>query len=526
VDMRSAGGRLVRAAVHVAAWSAFLVSVADSLRGGWHAVGDGALIALGSWETFSRHIPLVGQPDLLQSGLHDLGPAEYWLLAVPVHLDPARGQVWGAALLCATAASLAIEAAWAVLGPAGGLLASGAVLALIAWMPALAVRPYWNPYFGEMWFLAAVATAWAVMSGRRGWWPVLVVSASIAAQSHSMFALGSVVLALVALIVALADGFRAGPSYRWLVAGLFAGELCWLAPFDQQFLSSPGNMSALIQAELATRHVGPAFAAKALTAFAEPPPLWWQQHLAQRLDLYQIIETRPASFAVVVLAITAAVLLLAVFKLRSRWLASLAAVSLLVSLAGMATFSGIPPTRFALGRLPYFILAMFPAGLLIWLTAAAAIVLAGWQLISRRLRETTAAEAEVLPQVNRSRLAGYSAPAAAAVLVVLASLLGLAQASGYPGAGENSAQVGVAARLIDRALPGRRPIALSVTTDTAADRYRVKMGLLYALTAQGYDPDISGLARTRPIPRVAVLVTGSRVSVDITPEPRRLPHAG
>jgi hypothetical protein len=52
------------------------------------------------------------------------------------------------------------------------------------------------------------------------------------------------------------------------------------------------------------------------------------------------------------------------------------------------------------------------------------------------------------------------------------------------------------------------------------------MGLLYALTAQGYDPDISGLARTRPIPRVAVLVTGSRVSVDITPEPRRLPHAG
>ncbi|HUD37578.1 MAG TPA: hypothetical protein VMR14_11805, partial [Streptosporangiaceae bacterium] len=163
--------RLVRAAAHAAVWSPFAVSVVDSFGAAWHAVGDGGLIGWASWLTFSRRIPLVGQPTILPFGPHDLGPAEFWLLALPVRLDPERGQVWGAALLCLVAASIAIEAAWAVLGEIGGVLAGGVILGLIAWMPALPDRPYWNPYYGDMWFIAALATAWAVMSGRRKWWP-------------------------------------------------------------------------------------------------------------------------------------------------------------------------------------------------------------------------------------------------------------------------------------------------------------------------------------------------------------------
>jgi hypothetical protein len=519
---RGARARLVRAAAHMAAWSPFLVSVADSLRDSWHAVGDAALIALGSWATFS-HIRLVGQPTDLHSGLNDLGPAEYWLLAIPVHVDPVRGLLWGAALLCLAAASMTIEAAWSVLGETGGLLASGVILAMIAWMPALASRPYWNPYFGAIWFLAAVAASWAVMSGHRRWWPALVVSASIAAQAHLMFAIASAGLALLALIVAMADRSRAAAGYRWLIAGLLAAVACWIAPFVQQLTSSPGNMSALIDAEHAVPHAGLAFAAKALTAFTEPPPLWWHPHLYGRPDLYRVIEARPAGFAVAALAITAMVVPLAVFKLRSRWLASLAAISLLVSAAAAITFSGIPPTGPDLSHVSYLILIMFPAGLLTWLTAGSAIVLTGRQLISSRQRAKTAGPAETLaaqPGTSRTRLATSGARAAAAALIALASLLGLAQASGYSGVGLNPYQVAVAARLIERALPSQRIIALSVTTDSGPDLYRVTMGLRWALIAQGYDPDMSPLGPTLPIPQVAVLVIGSKITVEITPGPQ------
>ena len=74
--------------------------------------------------------------------------------------------------------------------------------------------PSWNPWFGMMFFIAALAAAWAVMSGHRGWWPALVVTASVAAQAHLMFALASVpvVLTVLALIDGPADTVRAaGP---------------------------------------------------------------------------------------------------------------------------------------------------------------------------------------------------------------------------------------------------------------------------------------------------------------------------
>ncbi len=525
---RGAGAGLVRVAAHVAAWSPFLVSVADSLRGGWHAVGDGALIALGSWATFSRHVYLVGQPTELHRGLHDLGPLEYWLLAIPVHLDPARGLLWGAALLCLAAVSMAIEAAWSVLGEVGGLLASGVILAMIAWMPTLALRPYWNPYFAAVWFLAAVAAGWAVMSGHRRWWPALVVSASIAAQTHLMFALASAGLVLVALIVAVANRSRVSTGYRWVIAGLVVGQACWVAPFYQQLTHSPGNMSALIHAGTAGRQAGLGFAVKALAAFTEPPPMWWQGHLGQRPDLYRVIEARPAGFAVAAFAIAAVVLTLAIVKLRCRWLASLAAVSLLVSAAAVMTFSGIPLIGRVLGRVSYLILVMFPAGVLIWLTAGSAIVLIVWNLIaSRRARTAGRAPAPAgQPGTSRTRLAAYGAWAAAAALVVLASLFGVGRASGYSGADLNSDQVGVAARVIERALPARRIIALSVAAESRSERYKVTMGLLWALTGQGYDPDISRLGPTRPIPQVAVLVRGSKVTVHITPRLRRSVRSG
>jgi hypothetical protein len=188
---------------------------------------------------------------------------------------PHRPGPWrplGAAIWCMAAASLGIEAAWSVLGHAGGLLASGTILGMIAWSPGLAARPYWNPCFGMMYFLAALAAAWAVMAGRRWWWPALVLTASLAMQAHLMFAIASVLLVLLALITGLADAFREKKRYWWAVTGCIAGLACWAAPLYQQFTSHPGNLTALLRNQAAGQRTGLVIALKSLTATSLPPP--------------------------------------------------------------------------------------------------------------------------------------------------------------------------------------------------------------------------------------------------------------
>jgi hypothetical protein len=520
--------RLIRVAAHVAAWTPFLISVAASWLGSWRVVGDGAVIALGSWATFTR-IPLVGQPTEFLGSPHDLGPAEYWLLAIPVHIDPARGVLWGAALLCMVAASLAIEAAWSVIGETGALLASAVILGIAAWMPGLAFRPYWNPYFGAMFFLAALAATWAVMSGHRRWWPALVVTASIAAQAHLMFALASVALTLMALITGLADGFRARTSCRWVITGLAAGLACWMAPLDQQLTNPPGNLSLLLQAQATGQHaeLGPAFAMRTLTAFTEPPPLWSRLHLGQRQHIYRLLEAKPAGFAIAILAITAATLLIAAFGLRSRRLTSLAAITLLISATAAITISRIPSGHGDRGRLSYMIIVMFPAGLLIWLTLASAFVLAGRQLISGRL-PAAHLEAAQPPAGRRStrqyltRLTASYGRAAAVPLILLASVPGLVQQSGRHGAGQNAHQVGVAAGLIEQTLPSQPDITLSVSTPKP-DHYQIVTGLLWALTGDGYSVDFTRRGLTRPIPHVTILMQDRTITVEITKSPFQVP---
>ena len=168
VTMVISGAMVLRVATHIAAWLPFLAVMASSGRGEWRVVGDGAGIASRSWGTLAGHVPLVGQATQLARGVHDPGPLQYWLLAIPVHIDPVRGVLWGAALWCMVAASLAIEAAWSVLGGAGGLLASGTILWMVAWTPTLAPRPYWNPWLGALSFVAARPACWRSCRGAAG----------------------------------------------------------------------------------------------------------------------------------------------------------------------------------------------------------------------------------------------------------------------------------------------------------------------------------------------------------------------
>ena len=508
------GQWFIRVALHVACWVPFISTAVDSWRGPWRAVGDNARMALQSWNVLSGHVPLVGQPNELPGAPHDLGPIQYWLLAIPVHLDLSRGVLWGAVLLAMLAASLTIEAAYSALGTTGALLACGFVIAILAWFPGFTTRPEDNPNFGLIWFIPTLAASLAVLSRRRKWWPVLVIAASIATQAHLTFAFASIGVVLIALVAGLIDEFRAKGGYTWLIAGVIAGAVCWVPPLVQQFTApkGKGNMFLLLHAERAGHHVGGAFAMKALASLAVPSPLWWQQNIGTRDDLFQVLGSMPTALGVFILAITAASLVLAVWWLRSRELAGLAGISLLVSVCAATSFALIPGHVHALaGQQHDLVFIMFVAALLAWLTVISAAVLASRKLISDR------------PQHARQPMILRPVSVVTALLVVCGGLLATQQMVSYAGAGANSLHVGAALARIERAVPKRPRFAVSVFSPKA-DKFQVIMGLCYALVADGYNPDTWYPKVIRPhwkLPEEAVVIRRGTLTVVKTRVPRK-----
>jgi hypothetical protein len=527
-------GRLtaLRVVAHLAAWLPFLLGPARLIRHGWRPVGDEAAIALRSWNALTAHGPMVGQATRLAHGVFDPGPLEYWLLAIPVHLDTVHGVLWGAVICCLVAASLAVEAAWSVLGAAGGLCASGLIVGLMVWMPDIGVTPSWNPWFGMAFFIAALAAAWAVMSGHRAWWPALVITASIAAQAHLMFTVPSAALAILALIVGLVDTVRGRPGYWWVVTGLIAGVACWSAPLIQQFTSPDGNLGLLMRSSGAAtgRRTGGVFSLKALSAAVEPVPIWWKS--LQPPAIYHLISHRPAWFAVGILILLAVAAVMAVRPLRCRPLGALAVVSLVISLGALVTYSGIPVHNTSLLTLGYLIVLLFPIGVLSWLVVGTWAVLTArlvlGQLASRPAgtrRRAPAGDESGRPLRRAGPLAGLAATALVAVGAILAVSLQGANIRAVTDDPAMPASV-AAARQIARALPGQ-PIALSIHDFNKSALGRLTLGVTWELTPDGFRAEImhTRLARElgdryvfhgEAIPLVKVRVRPRGTSIAVT----------
>lgn len=402
---------------YLAAWIPFVVSAIRSVQHNSPLIADGAAIALRSWDVLAPYGPLVGQATMLRNGAFDPGPLQYWLLAIPVHMDPVNGAVWGSALWCAVAATIAIAATRSVFGPFGGLAASALIVGLVAWQPLVAAQPYWNPWFGALFFLATLAAGLAVMSGRRRWWPMMVITGSVAAQAHLMYALATGAVVVLALLVGLVSTIRAKRGYWWAAFGLLLGAACWAAPFIQQFTSRYGNnLSALTSSLGDKRTAGSTFAWKALGATAQPPPLWWTPSL--RFHYYGMareIIGRSSGWGVAVVAATGAALVLAIFPLRSRRAAALSVISLIASVGLLVTNSSIPVENLDIRGQNYLLIDEYPVGLLTWLAVGSVAVLTLWRVIPLAwgvLARLLAAPAlAVLRRVRRGEVRGARGPA-------------------------------------------------------------------------------------------------------------------
>jgi hypothetical protein len=535
---RAAFGRatVLRITAHLAVWTPFIYGAASSIQGGWRPIADDASIALRSWDALTRYGPLVGQASKLAHGAYDLGPLQYWLLALPVHLDPGHGALWGAALWCMLACSLTIEAAWAVARGIGAFFAALTVLAVVLWIPEVTTEPLWNPWFGMMFFVAAFAAGWAVMCGRRAWWPVLVIAASISAQAHLVYAIASAALIVVAFVIGLADTIRSHASYRWALAGLAAAIGCWTAPLVQQFTTSPGNLTTIFTSGRTTGPQGGlTFGLKAIAASVRVPPVS-SMRLTSLPGIYPVANYSAVAGAAVLL-LMAVIAVAAARYLQSRRTVMLAIVSLVACVATVITLADFPLSSItqkttAYHSLNYLMTPMVMVGVLVWLAAGTFLMLTGQRVIARARGMAAAQEAQGgEPTPAAQRTAAHWAVAASALGVVAVVGLTSWASSGVPGSRRNLAGtpqiVSLASRHIEARLPHRRPFSLAVVIYDKHIRRHVTFGLVYALKSAGYLPEVAdkyawqlGTVYERSGPslrRVTVFVRPSSVSVRVTP---------
>jgi len=498
----------LRMASHVAVWVVLVVPTAITLADGWRPVRDDAMISIGAYRVFTADSPLVGVWSLASQGMahafFDVGPLLFWVLAVPVRLDPGQGALWGATLACAVALSVAIEGAWRVQGwPA--CVAVALVAAVLGWQTQLYADVLWNPHIGLVFFTAAIVLAWVVASGRFGWWPPAILFASLAAQCHFLYVVPAIAVAGAAPLVGLALGHR--PSgRRWWVASAVVTAFCWLTPLAQEVFVHPGNLTLILRSGRGQARVGLSFGLHALATSADPRPIFatpfpYAATYVNRIPQY--ITGHATGWAVVDLVVMVAVGGLA-WRSGRRSLSALAAVSLVVSVTTVVSFATLPADN--LSVLSYLINVLWVVGTLQWIVVAWVLVEVAGALLHARsggvqsggVRTGGVAVGSVPARSVPAVAAGAAAVAVillvAATVATLHTLVPAAQGRAAGVAVDRPLDAGIAAA-VERTVP-RGPVIVRVTPSEFGPRYGYynidTWGVAFVLLTHGWHPGLTG----------------------------------
>jgi hypothetical protein len=506
-----------RVACHVAGATILLVALIGDLAHGWRATGDDAIIAQRSFSTFSAHPPLVGQFSQGSGGpghtFYDPGPLLFWILAVPVRLDPVHGVLWGSVLLCLAAVALAVEAAWAFRGAVAAAVVVVFIAIVASTQSFVVVNPAWNPSVGVVWFIATIATAATVGSGKLQWWPALVIAASIAAQSNLEFAAMAVGLVLLGLGLGLIQRGRPWKG-SWVAVGLGVGVVCWAAPLVQEVTGQPGNLTVAWNWLSQQSTLGTKFGFQSLASVTDLQPLWLsRQNRGSNADAFLGLLSHIGNRSEIVgVAVLVALALIAAgsWILRRSDLATVASIALLIAAIAVWTFSSLPNTSIL--TIVYSDIALWPVGMLVWLVwlwTAAAMVSAAVRALRHRSRQpasqaeeydlagieigaTGAAPVAIL--VSEGRRYGFLSSWSLATCILLVGIGGATVAAstirdphlGVPGGWFAVDMVPRAAAAVDHAQPSG-PIALYVNASNSDIDYAVAYGVIWQLRQEGRD---------------------------------------
>lgn len=482
----------VRLLSHLAVWVCVLVPTVLVLVRGWSPIGDYAAIEVRTHNVFSLHPPLVGMystASVLGHTVFDPGPAMFWLLAIPVRLDPSHGLVWGAALLWGLALSLAIEALWRSGQWLGCALVALVVIDLVLAAPFVLENAAWNAYFPLPFFVLALVTAYRTANGAFGWWPVLVVAASVAAQAHLLYVTPSLALVLVAPAVGLLNHGWPG-RWRWIVVGTGAGLLCWIAPLIQA-----SNLAALLRGT-GKPLLGFGFGLRLLGLAAGPSPAFLRQAPNGFFPDVAFAYSRPTAYGIAVVAVLVAVCVYAGLT-RRRGLFALGCVALTSSLGVAGAFAIIPAA--STNVVGYLLPVLWIIGPLVWITAAWCLAALLWPLVLA-VRPALARRATTVAQGGPVPIAvgvGVLALSAICGLVALAMVqVGAASADfGSDWSAVQAHQVATVTSLVEHHV-AKGPVNLIIAapgTD-ATTTIATFEGIGAKLQADGWDPGLLGLS--------------------------------
>ena len=182
-----------------------------AVRQGWAVALDDGAIAVGVHDTLSLHPRLVGLYTSLTSfsgsgtRLHNLGPLEFWLLAVPGRIfgPTGSGLVLGATALNVLALSGIVWLAHRRAGWPATVVVSAIALIYQFVQGGVILHEIWNPFLAVAWLVLTLFGCWSLADGDDLLLAPTAVAASLTVQLHLSY-VAPAVCALVWGLVGLA----------------------------------------------------------------------------------------------------------------------------------------------------------------------------------------------------------------------------------------------------------------------------------------------------------------------------------
>jgi hypothetical protein len=377
-----------------------LVSTVHAVNAGWEPAGDDGIILTRAWDVLTSHSPLVGQyseaGNVTGQVVHSPGPLLYWLLALPVRY----GNTVDVAVWMGAVNTLAIIACVALARRRGGLVLMFAAAIGIALMcQSLASESFhdvWNPAAALFPFLLLVFLCWSLACGEHRLLPWVVLVASFVTQTHltyvaptaGLLVIGVGGLAVCRVLARRRDRLakesprtelrargreRARPIWRWVLAAVLVGVVCWAPPILDELENSPGNLTLVVRttSDRGTT-LGSGIGANAVVDAVGWKP-WWLHVPASEWSRKNDVRVTPSSSAsdstLAMLAALGLVVLLGLWRRRGD-LAAAALIGLAMCAALDANVANTPVVPLLAATIGYTAWWGSILGLWVWLVLA------------------------------------------------------------------------------------------------------------------------------------------------------------
>ena len=485
-----------------------IASTLRAMSDRWLPAGDQANIAVRAHDVLSSNTPLVGLHSdasaVLHQPVYSLGPMLFWLLALPARFGSPETLL----LTMGLANTLAIMGVVALARRRGGRALMFAVAVAVALM-CRSLTPevfhdVWNPSAGLFPFTLLIFLCWSLACGEYRLLPLTVLVASFVVQCQLAFVPPSLALLAVGLggLTVSRMSSRAAPGeptpphageparphgggpshlWRWVLAAVLVGAVCWTAPAIDQLQGHPGNLTRVVKTATARKAtLGATVGWRAVVRAVGVPP-WWLEKPRSPWERKFEVRTRPDTLASVscMLMLCALVAIAAIGLLRRRaaiCAGALIALALCVALAVVAATT--PSTNLLAATLGYTMWWGSPAGMFVW-------VVLGWSiatLLTERLEESP-------ERPNERRLPRVRAPAVAIAVGVGAAALAGGAVAGTQGPDYHLTEYQPLNAMyagLDRAIPRGRTVRLTAALGEAT--FRFKMAARFAMVRRGIRP--------------------------------------